>query len=110
MSLPGYGCGKADTLNRRHLVISDLHENCRALLNFIRKAEKTPGGLDDIWLLGDLFGHSDEATGAEDLTQNVLNMFQILERYKGPAVRGNWEYWLMHPERDENNKYQGKYT
>lgn len=27
----------------------------------------------------------------------------------GLAVQGNWEYWLTHPERDENNKDQGKY-
>lgn len=105
-----HGRRKADTLNRKHLVISDLHENCRALNNFIRMAEKMPGGLDDIWLLGDLFGHSDEATGDEDLSQTVLNIYRILEKYKGPAVRGNWEYWLTHPERDARNKYQGKYA
>ena len=97
------------TLNNRHLVISDLHENCRALNNFIRIAQNTPHGFDDIWLLGDLFGHSDEATGESDLTQTVLNMFQILEKYKGPAVRGNWEHWLTHPEHDIRGKYQEKY-
>lgn len=68
-----------------------------------------PGGFDDIWLLGDLFGHSDDATGEEELTQPVLNAFQILEKYKGPAVRGNWEHWLIHPEHDARSKYQGKY-
>lgn len=90
-------------------MISDLHENCSALNHFIRKAEMTSGGFDDIWLLGDLFGHSDDSTGDEDLSQTVLDMFRVLEKYKGPAVRGNWEYWLTHPERDAYNKYQEKY-
>ena len=36
-------------------------------------------------------------------------MFRVLDRYKGPSVQGNWEYWLTHPERDANNKYQAKY-
>lgn len=37
-------------------------------------------------------------------------MYQILGKYKSMAVRGNWEYWLTHPERDARNKYQGKYA
>ena len=77
---------------------------------FIRKAEKLPGGFDDIWLLGDIFGHSDDATGEDDLTQPVLNDLMVLMRYKGAAVQGNWEYWLSHPERDGANKDQGKYA
>lgn len=80
-----------------------------ALNRFIRMAEKTSGSFEDIWLLGDLFGHADESTGDEDLTQTVLDMYRILEKYKGSAVRGNWEHWLTHPERDGRNKYQGKY-
>ena len=36
-------------------------------------------------------------------------MFQILEKYKGPAVRGNWEHWLTHPEHDIRGKYQDNY-
>ena len=65
--------------------------------------------MDDIWFLGDLFGHADESTGEDDLTQSLLNSLQVLEKYIGLAVQGNWEYWLTHPERDENNKDQGKY-
>lgn len=91
------------------MVISDLHENCTALTRFIRTAEKTRGGLEDIWLLGDLFGHGDDATGEEDLTQSVLDSFQNLEKTAALMVQGNWEYWLTHPERDEENKDQGKY-
>lgn len=86
-----------------------MHENSSALSHFIRIAEKTRGGLDDIWLLGDLFGHADESTGEDDLIPSVLDSFQILEKYKGLMVQGNWEYWLTHPERDEENKDQGKY-
>lgn len=78
--------------------------------SFIRTAEKLPGGFDDIWLLGDVFGHSSDATGAEDLTRDVLDDLLMLMRYSGPAVRGNWEYWLTHPERDKSNKDQGKYA
>ena len=92
------------------MVLSDLHENSGALQHFIRIAEHLPGGFDDIWLLGDVFGHSDDATGLEDLTQEVMDELMILMRYKGPAVQGNWEYWLTHPERDRSNKDQGKYT
>lgn len=65
--------------------------------------------MDDIWFLGDLFGHADESTGEDELTQSLLNSLQVLEKYMGLAVQGNWEYWLTHPERDENNKDQGKY-
>ena len=80
------------------------------MLGFIRIAEKTQGGFDDIWLLGDIFGHSDDATGAEDLTQDVMDELLILMQYQGLAVQGNWEYWLSHPERDSSNKDQGKYA
>ena len=98
---------KADALRHRHLVISDLHENCRALEHFVRMAERSQGGLDDIWLLGDLFGHSDSATGNEDLTQDVIDAIRGFERYRGPVVCGNWEYWLTHPESDaHNSKYR----
>lgn len=69
-----------------------------------------PGGFDDIWLLGDVFGHSDDATGLDDLTQDILDGLMTLMRYQGLSVRGNWEYWLTHPERDSINKDQGKYT
>ena len=69
-----------------------------------------PGGFDDIWLLGDVFGHSDDATGLDDLTQYILDQLMVLMHYRGPAVQGNWEYWLSHPERDSINKDQGKYT
>ena len=72
-------------------------------------AEKTKGGLDDIWLLGDVFGHSDTATGNEDLSQSVIDAFRNFEKYRGPVVCGNWEYWLTHPDSDARNKYQWKY-
>ena len=78
-------------------------------MRFIRNAERLRGGLDDIWLLGDLFGHADESTGEEDLTHFVLDEFDVLRKYLSLAVQGNWEYWLTHPERDEGNKDQGKY-
>ena len=73
--------------------------------HFIHAAEKTRGGLDDIWFLGDLFGHADESTGEDDLMQPVLDSLQVLEKHMGLAVQGNWEFWLTHPEPDENNKY-----
>ena len=41
--------------------------------------------------------------------QPVLDSLQVLEKHMGLAVQGNWEFWLTHPERDENNKYQEKY-
>lgn len=72
-------------------------------------AEKTSGGFEDIWLLGDLFGHSDDSTGDEELSQTVLDGYRILEKYQVLAVRGNWEHWLTHPERDARKQDQGKY-
>ncbi len=78
--------------------------------SFIRIAERLPGGFDDIWLLGDVFGHSADATGAADLTRDVLNDLLILMDYSGPVVRGNWEFWLTHPERDSRDSDQGKYV
>ncbi len=91
-------------MSSRHLVLSDLHENFDALNRFIAAAEKTPGGFDDIWLLGDTFGHSGESTGIDELTQSVI------ERLRGPlervteAVAGNWEFWLEHPEGDNRDR------
>ena len=69
-----------------------------------------PGGFDDIWLLGDVFGHSSEATGEDERTLPVLDELMTLMRYSGPSVQGNWEFWLSHPERDSSNKDQGKYA
>ena len=39
----------------------------------------------------------------------MLDNYRIIQKYKGPAVQGNWEYWLTHPERDHNT-YQVKYA
>lgn len=69
-----------------------------------------PGGFDDIWLLGDTFGHADQSTGIDVLTQEALETLRILDRYACCAVAGNWEYWLTHPERDFTAKDQGKYS
>ena len=60
--------------------------------------------------MGDVFGHSSDSTGEDDLTQPVLNDLMALLRYDGPAVSGNWEFWLSHPERDSMYKDQGKYA
>lgn len=90
----------------RHLVISDLHENHPALRRFIAQAEKVHGGFEDIWFLGDIFGHSDESMGQSNLTQAYIDGLDILSKYPFLTVWGNWEYWLGHPELDDSGKYQ----
>ena len=79
-------------------------------MRFIRTAQQHPGGFDDIWLLGDVFGHSEQSTGTENLTQPILDTLMIYLHKTTAAVQGNWEYWLAHPERDHTAKDQGKYT
>lgn len=93
-------------MGERHLVISDLHENHQALLRFIDLAGKTPGGFNDIWFLGDFFGHSDQAIGLSNLTQAFFDKLRVLDKIPSIAVWGNWEYWLGHPEQDYSGKMQ----
>ncbi len=91
-------------MKTRHLVLSDLHENFAALERFIAAAEATCGGLDDIWLLGDTFGHSDESTGMDELTQSAIERLRASLTRVSEAVAGNWEFWLAHPERDSRDR------
>ena len=90
----------------RHLIISDLHENHSALRRLLKKALFFFGGLDDIWLLGDIFGHSDQAVGMSNLTEAFFEGVRYLNTYPHISVWGNWEYWLGHPEKDEINEAQ----
>lgn len=93
-------------MSARHLIISDLHENHGALRRFIKAAEHTPGGFNDIWFLGDIFGHSFESIGKSNLTEDFFESIRILSDYPYLAVFGNWEYWLGHPEADQRDKNQ----
>lgn len=91
-------------MTTRHLVLSDLHENFAALGRFIAAAEAACGEAVDIWLLGDTFGHSDESTGTDDLTQSALECLRGSLPRVSEAVSGNWEFWLAHPEGDSRDR------
>ncbi|MHC1772553.1 MAG: metallophosphoesterase [Flexilinea sp.] len=93
-------------MKNRHLVLSDVHENQNSLMRFILKATKSRGGFDDIWLLGDLFGHSEDAVGEKRLRRSFLSVLSDLSQVPIQSVFGNWEYWLMHPEKDRENEAQ----
>lgn len=93
---------------KRHLVLSDIHENGESLFRFMRKAEAIDSGFDDIWLLGDLFGHSSQSSGNADFNLPFLDALDRLSDFPISAVIGNWEYWLLHPERDDTNEAQSK--
>ena len=93
-------------MKNRHLVLSDVHENQNSLMRFILKAAKSRDGFDDIWLLGDLFGHSEDAVGEKRLRRSFLSVLSDLSLVPIHSVFGNWEYWLMHPEKDRENEAQ----
>ncbi len=83
----------------RHLVISDLHENYPALQRALAAAEQA-GGFDDIWFLGHAIGHCD---GALHCDRDAC--LRELQNRGAICVLGNWEGWLLHPERN-NDSYQ----
>ena len=93
---------------KKHLVLSDIHENGESLFRFMRKAEAMESGFDDIWLLGDLFGHSNQSNGNAKFDLSFLDALDRLADYPISAVFGNWEYWLLHPERDNTSEAQAK--
>ena len=73
-----------------HLIISDVHEDIQSL-NLLLDNYK--GQFQDIWLLGDVAGHSEHLNGAAD----VVICYQILYEYhkqnRLTCVAGNWEKW-----------------
>ena len=93
-------------MGSRHLVLSDIHENGESLIRLLNLAESSRTGFTDIWLLGDLFGHADQSRKIDKFDHSFLNALKILFEYPVAAVRGNWEYWLAHPEMDESNENQ----
>jgi predicted phosphodiesterase len=72
-------------------------------------AESVSPGFDDVWLLGDLFGHVDQSLGGDQFNPKFLDAVTALFEYPVEAAFGNWEYWLMHPELDEENEHQRRY-
>lgn len=78
----------------RHLVISDLHENYSALQRAFAAAEQA-GGFNDIWFLGDALGHCD---GGFNCDRDAC--LRELQDRRALCILGNWEGWLLHPERD----------
>ncbi len=87
----------------KHLILSDIHENGIAVRNFLKKAN---GRFDDIWLLGDVFGHSEESVGSWQLDGTSFSGVEQLFDFPIFCVWGNWEYWLSHPENDQKNSAQ----
>lgn len=96
-------------MGKRHLVLSDIHENSGSLQRILAEARKTNGGYDDIWLLGDLLGHADRISGRDAFNSDVPAVIALIENETSEAVFGNWEYWLTHPEDDRVNPAQEKY-
>ena len=90
-------------MGKRHLVLSDIHENSGSLQRILAEARKTNGGYDDIWLLGDILGHADRISGKDAFDSDVPAVIALIENETSEAVFGNWEYWLTHPEDDRVN-------
>ena len=95
-------------MSNRHLVLSDIHENSGSLQRIIEEARKTDGGYDDIWLLGDIFGHADRISGKDAFVSDIPAVMAMIQDETAEAVFGNWEYWLAHPEDDRTNPAQEK--
>lgn len=92
-----------------HLILADIHENWISLENFVRQAERNcPNGFD-IWILGDLLGHSEQSSGQRNLTNQFLEALKLLRDFETKFIFGNWEYWLFHPEQDDSNPAQQPY-
>lgn len=95
-------------MNNRHLILSDIHENSGSLKRILEEARKTDGGYDDIWLLGDIFGHADRISGKDAFVSDIPAVMALIQEETAEAVFGNWEYWLAHPEDDRTNPAQEK--
>lgn len=96
-------------MNKRHLVLSDIHENSGSLERILVEAERTAGGFDDIWVLGDIIGHADRISGKDASVSDIPAVFALIHDRTTESVFGNWEYWLTHPEDDSANPAQAKY-
>ncbi len=94
----------------KHLVISDIHQDDRALQSLLKSAKD----YDAIWCLGDVAGHKDQLEkkyAGEGYTGDVLACYQMLREINAKCIIGNWEGWLLQQERDnDETAYQHPYA
>ncbi len=91
----------------RILVISDIHQDDRALeAIFLHVTD-----FDEVWFLGDVVGHGDHVRHKYlDYDGNTRACYEMLQHYKAQCIIGNWEFWLLNPEKDkEKNSNQHPY-
>lgn len=91
----------------KHLIISDIHQDDRGLASLLKNAKE----YDQIWCLGDIVGHGDYVEHKySGYKGNALTCYQMLMHCKAQCIIGNWEGWLLQPEKDhETTAHQHKY-
>ena len=91
------------------LVVSDIHQDDRALDSLLKHGKD----YESIWFLGDIVGHEDHMDHKYDgYKGDASACYEMLRYWQADCIIGNWEYWLLHPEKDEDesanqHKYAG---
>lgn len=90
------------------LVVSDIHQDDRALDSLLKHGKD----YEAIWFLGDVVGHEDHMDYKYDgYKGDSYACYEMLRYWQVDCIIGNWEYWLLHPEKDEDERAnQHKYV
>lgn len=90
------------------LVVSDVHQDDRALESALSHAKN----YDQIWFLGDVVGHEDHVLHKySDYKGDARVCYELLKHHNAHCILGNWESWLLQPEKDLDTKsHQNKFV
>jgi len=82
----------------KYLVISDIHQDDRALEQVLKNAKE----YDAVWCLGDIVGHKDYVLEKYDnkYSGDAHACYEMLRHVNAQCIIGNWEMWLLAPEKD----------
>lgn len=88
------------------LVISDIHKDDRALRSALENLT-----YEKVWCLGDVAGHANYVRdNYDDYDGDIRASYQLLRDKGASCIKGNWECWLLNPEKDDDpDAFQYKY-
>jgi len=79
----------------KYLVVSDVHGYIDPLERVLTNADL----YQEIWFLGDVIGH-DAMVSADSFLRCYSLLYKFRDKIR--CVIGNWEYWILNPQKDKD--------